>query len=54
MVNMGSETDDGSRIQRGDAFGYRGDFTGFGGKYQGMRVYQCKTLKKILELRQRN
>ncbi|GGH46156.1 hypothetical protein GCM10008014_08630 [Paenibacillus silvae] len=32
---------------------YRGPFTGIEGKYQDMRVYQCKTLKKILELRQR-
>lgn len=32
---------------------YRGDFTSIDGKYQGMRVYQCKTLKRILELRRR-
>lgn len=31
---------------------YRGDFTGIEGKRNGMRVYQCKTLKKILQLRQ--
>lgn len=31
---------------------YRGAFVGIEGKYQGMRVYQCKTLKKILKLRQ--
>ncbi|MDX2330471.1 hypothetical protein GOL43_34280 [Sinorhizobium medicae] len=30
---------------------YRGGFTGIDGKYQGMRVYRCKTLKRILELR---
>lgn len=30
---------------------YRGTFTGINGKYQGMKVYTCKTLKRILELR---
>ena len=30
---------------------YRGDFTNINGHYQGMKVYTCKTLKKILELR---
>lgn len=30
---------------------YRGTFTGIDGRYQGMKVYTCKTLKKILELR---
>ncbi|OMF70483.1 hypothetical protein [Paenibacillus glucanolyticus] len=30
---------------------YRGRFTGISGKYQGMRVYQCKTVKRILEIR---
>ena len=29
---------------------YRGDFTGMYGKYYGMDLYTCKTLKKILEL----
>lgn len=32
---------------------YRGAFTGLDGKYQGMHVYRCKTLKRILELRRR-
>lgn len=31
---------------------YRGEFNGINGKYQGMKVYQCKTLKRILELRE--
>ncbi len=31
---------------------YRGEFKGIEVKYQGMKVYQCKTLKKILEIRQ--
>ena len=31
---------------------YRGDFHGLDGRYQGMKVYTCKTLKKILQLRQ--
>lgn len=31
---------------------YRGEFKGIDGKYQGMKLYTCKTLKKILELRQ--
>ncbi|OFV72098.1 hypothetical protein [Acetobacterium wieringae] len=31
---------------------YRGKFRGIDGKYQGMEVYQCKTLKGILQLRQ--
>lgn len=30
---------------------YRGTFNGINEKYQGMKVYQCKTLKKILELK---
>lgn len=30
---------------------YRGYFNGIGGRYQGMKVYTCKTLKRILELR---
>lgn len=30
---------------------YRGDFKGLDGRYQGMTVYTCKTLKRILELR---
>jgi hypothetical protein len=30
---------------------YRGAFTGIDGRYQGMKLYTCKTLKKILELR---
>ena len=29
---------------------YRGDFTGIFGKYHGMKLYTCKTLKKILEV----
>lgn len=29
---------------------YRGEFKGIDGKYQGMKVYTCKTLKKILEI----
>lgn len=29
---------------------YRGDFNGIDGKYQGMKLYTCKTLKKILEI----
>ena len=31
---------------------YRGDFHGIDGKYQGMKVYTCKTLNRILQLRQ--
>ncbi len=31
---------------------YRGGFTGIDCKYQGMKVYTCKTLKRIMELRQ--
>lgn len=31
---------------------YRGKFYGINEKYQGMKIYTCKTLKKILELRQ--
>ena len=31
---------------------YRGDFNGINGEYQGMKVYKCKTLKKILDLRE--
>lgn len=31
---------------------YRGDFTGINGKYQGMKLYTCKTLKKIKELQE--
>lgn len=31
---------------------YRGYFTGIKGRYQGMKVYTCKTLKRILELRE--
>ena len=30
---------------------YRGDFTGINGKYQGMKLYTCKTLKRIKELK---
>lgn len=32
---------------------YRGTFTGLNGKYQGMKVYTCKTLKHILQIRKR-
>ncbi|WP_339193823.1 hypothetical protein MKY95_18865 [Paenibacillus sp. FSL P4-0176] len=31
---------------------YRGTFKGIAEKYQGMKVYQCKTLKRIVELRE--
>ncbi|MBO4853944.1 MAG: hypothetical protein J5482_02210 [Oscillospiraceae bacterium] len=31
---------------------YRGDFRGTDGRYQGMKLYTCKTLKRILSLRQ--
>ncbi|WP_312694081.1 hypothetical protein [Caproiciproducens sp.] len=31
---------------------YRGVFDGLNGTYQGMKLYTCKTLEKILELRQ--
>lgn len=31
---------------------YRGGFTRLDGRYQGMKVYTCKTLKRILELRE--
>ena len=31
---------------------YRGGFKGLKEKYQGMKVYTCKTLKTILALRQ--
>lgn len=30
---------------------YRGWFRGVDVKYQGMKLYQCKTMKRILELR---
>ena len=30
---------------------YRGAFSGLDGKWQGMKLYTCKTLKKILEIR---
>lgn len=29
---------------------YRGEFEGLDKKYQGMKVYTCKTLKKIKEI----
>ena len=29
---------------------YRGEFKGLDGRYQGMKVYTCKTIKRILEL----
>lgn len=29
---------------------YRGEFNGIDGKYQGMKVYICKSLKRIKEL----
>ena len=31
---------------------YRGEFIGVNGKYQGMKVYTCKTLKKIKQLQE--
>ncbi|MEK4058735.1 MULTISPECIES: hypothetical protein [Paenibacillus] len=31
---------------------YRGGFKGIVGRYQGMKVYTCKTLKRIIELRE--
>lgn len=31
---------------------YRGAFTGLDGKWRGMKLYQCRTLKKILEVRE--
>ena len=31
---------------------YRGEFTGVNGKCQGMKVYTCKTLKKIKQLQE--
>lgn len=31
---------------------YRGTFTGIEGKHQGMKLYTCKSLKEILDLRQ--
>ena len=31
---------------------YRGEFTGIDGKYQGMKVYTCKTLKRIKQLQE--
>jgi hypothetical protein len=31
---------------------YRGSFSGLNGRYQGMKVYTCKTLKQILEVRE--
>lgn len=30
---------------------FRGSFSGIDGKYQGMKVYRCKTLKRIIKLR---
>ena len=30
---------------------YLGEFRGVNVKYQGMKLYQCKTMKRILELR---
>ena len=32
---------------------YRGTFTGLDGKYQGMKVYTCKSLRYIKSLRER-
>ncbi|MDO5540618.1 MAG: hypothetical protein Q4F83_11210 [Eubacteriales bacterium] len=32
---------------------YRGTYSGLNGKYQGMKLYTCKTLKKIKELQER-
>lgn len=32
---------------------YRGEFNGIDKKYQGMKLYTCKTLKKILEIQAR-
>ena len=29
---------------------YRGEFSGIDSKYQGMKVYRCKTLKRIIKL----
>lgn len=29
---------------------YRGYFSGVNGKYQGMKLYTCKSMKRILEL----
>ena len=31
---------------------YRGSFNGINQKYQGMKVYTCKTLRRIKELQQ--
>lgn len=31
---------------------YRGEFNGLSNKYIGMKVYTCKTLKKIMQIRQ--
>jgi hypothetical protein len=31
---------------------YRGNFTGINGRYHGMKLYTCKTLKRIKELQQ--
>jgi hypothetical protein len=31
---------------------YRGEFKGIDGKYQGMKLYKCKTLKNILKLQE--
>ena len=31
---------------------YRGAFRGVNARYQGMKLYQCKTMKRILELRE--
>lgn len=31
---------------------FRGPFNGISGKYQGMAVYTCKTLKRILDIRE--
>lgn len=31
---------------------YRGYFSGVNGKYQGMKLYTCKSMKRIMALRQ--
>lgn len=50
----GSEKIDDTAIFKHHDFSryYRGDFKGIEEKYQGMKVYRCKTLKNILRLRE--
>lgn len=46
------ETEDRAIYKHGQyARFYRGVFTGISSKYQGMKLYTCKTTKKIMKIR---